>query len=348
MTQSFSSRRPREGLVLRELSRRVQQQTLLDRLTLEVAPGEILALLGPSGCGKSTTLRLIAGLDQASSGEIELGGSAITNLPPAQREVAMVFQSYALFPHLSVERNLSLGMELRGVPRSEIARDLEQVLALLQLEGLRQRRPAALSGGQRQRVALARALLRKPALFLLDEPMSNLDAQLREDLRGELRTLLRSTGVPVVYVTHDQHEAMGLADRIAVLREGRLQQIGSPEALYNTPTNRFVASFLGNPSINLIDTDERQLGLRPERLHLAPAGSKAEPGWSALEGTLSHREWLGDRVITHVHCPGQGTLKVVDDAGQADGPIQVRWRQDEALSFERESGKLLPLTTRSQ
>ena len=221
------------GLRLKHLSRRVQQQTLLDKLTLEVAPGEILALLGPSGCGKSTTLRLIAGLDQASSGEIELGGSQITQLPPAQRQVAMVFQSYALFPHLSVERNLSLGMELRCVPRAEIVRDLEQVLALLQLEGLRQRRPAELSGGQRQRVALARALLRKPALFLLDEPMSNLDAQLREDLRGELRTLLRSTGVPVVYVTHDQHEAMGLADRIAVLREGRLQQIGTAEELYN-------------------------------------------------------------------------------------------------------------------
>ncbi len=294
------------GLVLHRLSRRVQQQTLLDQLSLEVAPGEILALLGPSGCGKSTTLRLIAGLDPVSAGEIRLGGAAITHLPPAQRQVAMVFQSYALFPHLSVERNLSLGMELRGVPKAEIARDLDQVLALLQLEELRSRRPAALSGGQRQRVALARALLRKPALFLLDEPMSNLDAQLREDLRGELRTLLRSTGVPVVYVTHDQHEAMGLADRIAVLRAGQLQQIGSAQELYNTPINRFVASFLGNPTINLIDTAEVQLGLRPERLELAATGTPIAPGWSALEGKLSHREWLGDRVISHVHCSGHG------------------------------------------
>ena len=351
MTQSLSTS-PAAGLRLRELSRRVAQQTLLDRLSLEVAPGEILALLGPSGCGKSTTLRLIAGLDRASSGEIELAGSVITQLPPAQRQVAMVFQSYALFPHLSVERNLSLGMELRGVPKAEIARELEQVLALLQLEGLRQRRPAELSGGQRQRVALARALLRKPALFLLDEPMSNLDAQLREDLRGELRTLLRSTGVPVVYVTHDQHEAMGLADRIAVLREGSLQQIGTAEELYNTPANRFVASFLGNPTINLIDTPQQQLGLRPERLVLAAAGSELEPGWSALEGTVSHREWLGDRVITHVHCPGQGTLKAVGSAGPGSGAIQLRWRQEDELRFERESGRLLPpsssLTTRSR
>ena len=339
---------PAAGLVLHNLSRRVQHQTLLDQLTLDVAPGEILALLGPSGCGKSTTLRLIAGLDPASSGEIRLGGAVITHLPPAQRQVAMVFQSYALFPHLSVERNLSLGMELRGVPKAEIARDLDQVLALLQLEELRTRRPAALSGGQRQRVALARALLRKPALFLLDEPMSNLDAQLREDLRGELRTLLRSTGAPVVYVTHDQHEAMGLADRIAVMREGQLQQIGTAEELYNTPTNRFVASFLGNPTINLIDTAELQLGLRPERLELAPAGTPIAHGWSAREGQLSHREWLGDRVISHVHCPGHGTLKVIGDAGPIADAVQVRWRQHAELRFERESGVLLPLTTRSQ
>ena len=340
------------GLILRDLSRRVQQQTLLQGLSLEVAPGEILALLGPSGCGKSTTLRLIAGLDRASSGEIRLGGKAITHLPPAQRQVAMVFQSYALFPHLSVERNLSLGMELRGVPRSEILREVEQVLGLLQLEGLRLRRPAELSGGQRQRVALARALLRKPALFLLDEPMSNLDAQLREDLRGELRTLLHSTGVPVVYVTHDQHEAMGLADRIAVLRDGQLQQIGTAEALYNRPANRFVASFLGNPTINLIDTPQQQLGLRPERLELAASESDPGPGWSALEGTVSHREWLGDRVITHVNCPGQGTLKVVGDSASTDGTVQLRWRQSDELRFERESGRLLPhgdeLTKRSR
>jgi len=330
------------GLELRELSRRVGAQTLVDQLSFTVAPGEILALLGPSGCGKSSTLRLIAGLDPVSSGEIRLAGRNVTALTPAQRQVAMVFQSYALFPHLSVERNLSLGMELRGMARAEINRELEQVLALMQLQGLRQRKPAELSGGQRQRVALARALIRRPALFLLDEPMSNLDAQLRENLRAELRTLLRSTGVPVVYVTHDQHEAMGLADRIAVLREGRLQQLGTAERLYHDPANRFVARFLGSPTINLIERGSEQLGLRPELLELVEAGSPVPDGWSALEGQLIHREWLGDRVISHVRCPREGTLKVLSSTAAGGESLQVRWRQADALHFDSRNGERLP------
>ena len=253
----------------------------------------------------------------------------------------MVFQSYALFPHLTVERNLSLGMELRGVLRPQIQADLQQVLNLLQLDGLSQRRPAELSGGQRQRVALARALLRRPDLFLLDEPMSNLDAQLREDLRGELRTLLRSTGVPVVYVTHDQHEAMGLADRIAVLREGVLQQLGSAAELYNQPANRFVASFLGSPSINLLDRGDLELGLRPEQLQLVEPGSALPEGWQAIDGTVSHREWLGDRVISHVSCGAAGTLKVLSREQPLSGAVQLRWRQQDALRFDRHSGERL-------
>ncbi|MEY4359544.1 MAG: hypothetical protein RLZZ631_1030 [Cyanobacteriota bacterium] len=333
---------PHQGLRVQRLSRQVGPQLLLDNLDLDVAPGEILALLGPSGCGKSTTLRLIAGLDPVSHGEIQLGGRTITQLAPAQRQVAMVFQSYALFPHLSVERNLSLGMELRGVPSQRLQEELDQVLALLQLEPLRWRRPAELSGGQRQRVALARALLRRPALFLLDEPMSNLDAQLREELRAELRQLLRSTGAPVLYVTHDQQEAMGLADRIAVLRDGRLQQIGTAEQLYNNPTNRFVARFLGTPSINLLDEGAIQLGLRPEHLQLRPADQKLPEGWRGIAATIAHQEWLGDRVIVHLHSGRHGQLKLQQPQPAGSGPWQLCWPRSAELHFDAIDGTRLP------
>ena len=344
MTASSSAR---TGLVLNQLSRRVGQQTLLQNLNLEVAPGEILALLGPSGCGKSTTLRCIAGLDQVSSGRIELAGETITALPPAQRNVAMVFQSYALYPHLSVAKNLSLGLELRRVPRAEIDGEVQRVLALLQLDGCRDRKPAELSGGQRQRVALARALLRKPALFLLDEPMSNLDAQLREELRGELRGILHSTGAPVVYVTHDQHEAMGLADRIAVLKAGDLQQVGSATELYQDPENQFVASFLGSPSINLLPLHPGELvGLRPEHLALAEAGAPQDEQEVAVEAQRQHLEWLGDRVISHWKVRDT-SVKVLSDAqsvsaklAQAnDRPLQLRWRREHELHFEQATGR---------
>ncbi|MEB3306773.1 MAG: ABC transporter ATP-binding protein [Cyanobacteriota bacterium] len=330
------------GLSLRGLSRRLGHQTLLDQLSLEVPAGEILALLGPSGCGKSTVLRLIAGLDPVSAGEVWLGGRNVTALPPGQRQVAMVFQSYALYPHLTVERNLSLGMELRGETRQTIARELQRVLTLLKLDALRLRRPAQLSGGQRQRVALARALLRRPALFLLDEPMSNLDAQLRDDLRAELRDLLGQTGAPVIYVTHDQQEAMGLADRIAVLREGRLQQLGTSRELYESPVNRFVAGFLGSPTINLIrDGEDTQLGLRPERVQLQPASTALPNGWKARPGRVVHWEWLGDRVISHVACGPDSILKVVSKELCTDDDVQVRWRASDELRFNRRTGERL-------
>jgi multiple sugar transport system ATP-binding protein len=334
------------GLELINLCRRAGDQILVDDINLSVAPGEILALLGPSGCGKSSTLRLIAGLDPASAGEIRLGGRLITGWRPAQRQVALVFQSYALFPHMSVERNLTLGLELRGVGKEQIQRDLNQVLALLQLDALRQRRPAELSGGQRQRVALARALLRKPAVFLLDEPMSNLDAQLREELRSELRDLLHRTGVPVVYVTHDQQEAMALADRIAVLRQGQLLQHGTAQELYNAPANRFVARFLGSPSINLIDDSTgTQLGLRPERLQVQSDGTPIASGWNARPGRIVYREWLGDRMISHVSCAQGETLKVVGpqvEQVDVDGPVLVCWRVEDELRFDRSTGARVP------
>ena len=244
---------PTGDLRLEALNRRIAGRQILAGIDLAVAPGECLALLGPSGCGKSTILRLIAGLDRPDGGRILLAGRDITALSPGRRQVAMVFQSYALYPHLSVERNLLLGMELRGVPRQQRQQEADRVLSMLQLESFRSRRPSELSGGQRQRVALARALLRRPQVFLLDEPMSNLDAQLREELRPQLRAILCGGEAPVVYVTHDQQEAMGIADRIAVLQNGRLQQCGTPQELYTNPANVVVASFIGRPQINLLD-----------------------------------------------------------------------------------------------
>lgn len=322
------------GLELRRLSREVGGRRVLDRLDLAVAPGECLALLGPSGCGKSTTLRLIAGLDPASAGQVLLDGEDLGALSPGERQVAMVFQSYALYPHLSVEGNLELGLKVRGVPAAERQRRLGAVLALLQLEDLRLRRPAQLSGGQRQRVALARALLRQPRIMLLDEPMSNLDAQLREELRPELRRLICGREQPVVYVTHDQQEAVGMADRIALLDAGRLQQVGQPRELYADPANRFVASFLGRPAINLLAiAPGRQLGLRPEHLRLDDHGS--------VEARLLRREWWGHQQLLWLDSRW-GPLRVLC-APAVPVPAQPRlaWQRQHELWFDPLSGDRL-------
>ena len=314
------------GLVLHNLGRRQGERVLVDALSLSVAAGECLALLGPSGCGKTTTLRLLAGLDPVSSGRIRLAGEDITDLPPGQRRVAMVFQSYALYPHLSVAENLALGLRLRGVPAREREQRIAATLELLQLADLQQRRPAQLSGGQRQRVALARALLRQPRLVLLDEPMSNLDAQLREELRPELRRLLCGGEPPVVYVTHDQQEAMGLADRIAILRAGRLQQIGTPQELYERPINVFVASFLGRPAINLLPLEGGGwLGLRPERLRPVAEGG--------LAARVRRREWWGSQQLFWLETP-RGELRLLLPASMPlPTPLQVAWSPGDALTF---------------
>ena len=322
------------GLHCDQLSRQVGDRLLLDRLSLSVAPGESLALLGPSGCGKTTTLRLLAGLDPASSGRIRLDGEDVTGRPAGQRQVAMVFQSYALYPHLSVLGNLELGLEVRGVPAAERRQRIAEVLALLQLEGLELRRPAQLSGGQRQRVALARALLRQPRLMLLDEPMSNLDAQLRDQLRPELRALLQRAGHPVIHVTHDQQEAMGLADRIAVLDGGVLQQVGTPQELYHRPANLFVARFLGRPGINLLAADGGlQVGIRPEHLRLVESGG--------LPARLLRREWQGAQQLLWLDT-SRGELLVLAAAGLNPGEVlQVSWQSDDELRFSSASGERL-------
>jgi multiple sugar transport system ATP-binding protein len=322
------------GLHCEQLSRRVGDRLLLDGLNLSVAPGESLALLGPSGCGKTTTLRLLAGLDPVSGGRIRLDGQDVTHSPAGERQVAMVFQSYALYPHLSVLANLELGLEVRRVPAPQRRQRIAEVLALLQLEGLERRRPAQLSGGQRQRVALARALLRQPRLMLLDEPMSNLDAQLRDQLRPELRALLHRAGHPVIHVTHDQQEAMGLADRIAVLEGGVLQQVGTPQELYHRPANLFVARFLGRPGINLLAGEAGvQLGIRPEQLRLVESGG--------LPARLLRHEWQGSQQLLWLDT-SRGELLLLAEAGLTPGDeLQVSWRPEDELRFSSASGERL-------
>ncbi|MDG4666553.1 sn-glycerol-3-phosphate ABC transporter ATP-binding protein UgpC [Mycobacterium sp. 236(2023)] len=242
----------------------------LDSLDLAVADGEFLILVGPSGCGKSTALRLLAGLDTPTSGEIRIGGSVVNSLSPGERDIAMVFQNYALYPHMSVYRNLAYGLRQRKTPRAEIDRRVRDTAELLQIGNLLDRKPGELSGGQRQRVAMGRALVRRPKAFLLDEPLSNLDAKLRNQVRGDLKRLHRELPVTSIYVTHDQVEAMTLGDRLCVMSEGKVQQIGTTDDIYHRPANTFVAAFMGSPPMNLLAADIRE-GL----LHVA--GSEVAP-----------------------------------------------------------------------
>ena len=322
---------PTGDLRLEALNRRIAGRQILAGIDLAVAPGECLALLGPSGCGKSTILRLIAGLDRPDGGRILLAGRDITALSPGRRQVAMVFQSYALYPHLSVERNLLLGMELRGVPRQRRQQEADRVLSMLQLESFRSRRPSELSGGQRQRVALARALLRRPQVFLLDEPMSNLDAQLREELRPQLRAILCGGEAPVVYVTHDQQEAMGIADRIAVLQNGRLQQCGTPQELYASPANVVVASFIGRPQINLLDRgDGSLLGIRPEHLQAVEEGGVAV--------RVLSREWHGASQQLTVASPHGDLRWTTSGAEPINDQLRLGWQLQHEHRFDLATG----------
>ncbi|MGE0708506.1 MAG: ABC transporter ATP-binding protein [Planctomycetota bacterium] len=282
------------------------QEPTVKGVSLEIQDGEFFILLGPSGCGKSTLLRMIAGLETISSGELSIGGRVVNEVAPKDRDIAMVFQSYALYPHLSVRDNLGFGLKMRGTPPDEVARRIALVAPTLGLDALLERLPKALSGGQRQRVALGRAIVREPAVFLLDEPLSNLDAKLRGQMRVELKRLHQRLRATMIYVTHDQVEAMTLGDRVAVLHGGHVQQVGPPLEVYERPANRFVAGFLGSPPMNFLSGEVRagedgpyvDLGALgalplPERLReAAPAGTAVDVGvrpehWSLGDETLA-------------------------------------------------------------
>jgi multiple sugar transport system ATP-binding protein len=300
-----------------EITKRYEPETVaVDGLTLEVADGEFLVLLGPSGCGKSTVLRLIAGLERPDAGSIEIGDHDVVDVDAKDRDVAMVFQSYALYPHMTVRQNIAFALKPVGVPRHQRDLEAERVAAELDITELLERKPRQLSGGQQQRVALARALVRRPSAFLMDEPLSNLDAQLRTQTRADLVQLQREIGTTFVYVTHDQVEALTMADRIAVLSAGRLQQLGTPEEVYDRPANTFVAGFVGSPPMNLwpvtIDRDgaaridgvqvavapdrgedRAMLGVRPEHVRVLPGGTGGVTGTVAWTEDLGHEHLLG-------------------------------------------------------
>ncbi|HXI24324.1 MAG TPA: ABC transporter ATP-binding protein [Pyrinomonadaceae bacterium] len=241
------------GILLQNITKRYGALNVVNDLSIDIHDGEFVVLLGPSGCGKTTTLRMIAGLEQPTAGEIEIDGQRVSDLPPQKRDVAMVFQSYALYPHMTVAENIAYPLRVRKLAPAEIQTQVNQTAAMLEIESLLNRRPRELSGGERQRVALARAIVRHPKAFLMDEPLSNLDAKLRLQMRGELKRLQQQLGTTTVYVTHDQAEAMTLGHRVAVMNKGRLQQLAAPLEIYHRPANRFVAEFVGSPAMNFID-----------------------------------------------------------------------------------------------
>jgi ABC-type sugar transport system ATPase subunit len=302
------------SVVLRDIRKSFGAVDVIKGVDLTVEPGEFCVFVGPSGCGKSTLLRLISGLEEVTSGTIEIGGKDVTDVEPSARGIAMVFQSYALYPHLTVRENIGFGLSLAKLPRAEIKAKVDAAAEALQLGALLDRKPKALSGGQRQRVAIGRAIVRDPKVFLFDEPLSNLDAALRAQMRIELSDLHRKLGATMIYVTHDQVEAMTMADKIVVLNGGSIEQVGSPMELYNAPVSPFVAGFIGSPKMNLYDGKAAgetctTYGIRPEHLRL----TSTAPRWT---GAVRHVERLGADTIVYLSIPGMGEMVVRADAEQ--------------------------------
>jgi sn-glycerol 3-phosphate transport system ATP-binding protein len=334
------------SIQLVDVAKRWDNTTALEGVNLHIESGTFCVLLGPSGCGKSTTLRIIAGLETASSGQVLVDGQDVTTLPPAQRGVAMVFQNYALFPHLSVADNITFGLSVRKVPAAETAKRLAETADLLGLSPLLARKPSQLSGGQQQRVALGRALVAQAKVCLMDEPLSNLDAQLRQEMRTELRELQQRLGLTVVYVTHDQAEAMSMADQVVLLNKGRIEQAATPRQLYAQPATTFAASFIGTPSMNLLrlegdriagsdvpaGREAHWLGVRPEAVTLQ----------GRVPATVRSIEYLGADLI--LHCAVGSESLTVRTGGQAElaagSQVLLDWAAASTHHFDSQGQRL--------
>ena len=306
------------SLQLKQLVKDFGSTRVIHGVDLQVAHGEFTVFVGPSGCGKSTLLRLICGLEEASSGDILIDDQRVNHLRAADRELAMVFQSYALYPHMTVYQNMAFGLENIGTAREAVQAKVDGAAKLLQLDALLQRKPTQLSGGQRQRVAIGRAIVREPKIFLFDEPLSNLDAELRVSMRGEITALHRRLGATMIYVTHDQVEAMTMADKIVVLRAGKIEQVGSPLELYNRPANRFVAGFIGSPRMNFVPAAlagvsgrAHEIGVRPEHLSI-----EATADSFALPMRIGQVEQLGGHALLYGHLADGKTTITAQVAGQ--------------------------------
>jgi multiple sugar transport system ATP-binding protein len=306
------------NIVLRQVNKSFGATQVIPRIDLTINDGEFVVFVGPSGCGKSTLLRLIAGLEDTTSGTIEIDGRNVTDEAPAKRGLAMVFQSYALYPHMTVKKNIAFPLKMAKMPEDQIEKKVTEAARVLNLTNYLERRPGQLSGGQRQRVAIGRAIVREPSAFLFDEPLSNLDAALRGTMRLEISELHQQLKTTMIYVTHDQVEAMTMADKIVVLNAGNIEQVGSPMELYHKPDNLFVAGFIGSPKMNLVGGAIAQpygattMGIRPEHLGI----STTEGAWKGTAGVAEH---LGSDTFVHVHTEGAGTVTV-----RASGDIQIR------------------------
>ncbi|NNU80125.1 sn-glycerol-3-phosphate ABC transporter ATP-binding protein UgpC [Halovulum dunhuangense] len=333
-------------VTLDSLKKTFGKTDVIHGIDIDIADGEFIVIVGPSGCGKSTLLRMVAGLETVTSGEVRINGARVNDKEPMDRDIAMVFQNYALYPHMSVYENMAYGLKIAKTPRAEIEARVTQAARMLQIEPYLARKPRELSGGQRQRVAMGRAIVRKPAVFLFDEPLSNLDAKLRVQMRLEIRQLQRQLGVTALYVTHDQVEAMTLADRMIVMNGGVADQIGAPLEVYRNPRTAFVAGFIGSPPTNFLPTARlmpgapqgSQLGVRPEHVSLADAGT------ARLTARVQYAEPLGAETLVHLRL-GDGTAMTARQDGAIPLPEEgaetgVNWAQADEMLFGPDGRRL--------